>query len=164
VSTSPTIIGIDPGLDGALAWQIGACWFFEAVPVLGSKKSKRAYDLSAILGRFQRSPCPVSIYIEGFASFGLGTSAVHSLVRCITAFECAALVSGTPIVVVPSQTWQKVMLANIEPKELKPKAKAKIACERLWGARTAKWSEGMRDAALIAEYGRRDARTGSVVQ
>ncbi len=153
MSTSPTIIGIDPGLDGALAWRHEACWFFDVVPVIGSRKGGRAYDLGAILERFQRSPYPVRIYIEGFASFGLGTSAVHSLVRCITAFECAALVSGTPIVVVPSQTWQKVMLANIEPKDLKPKAKAKIACERLWGAQTAKWSEGQRDAALIAEYG-----------
>jgi hypothetical protein len=159
LSTSPTIIGIDPGLSGALAMFTGDEIRMAKIPVIGSGKG-RAYDLRGIYSLVQGLPTQPRIYLEGFASFGLGTSAVHSLVRCITAFEMSALVLGVPITVVAPQTWQKVMLANIEPKDLKPKAKAKIACERLWGAQTAKWSEGQRDAALIAEYGRRDVRTG----
>jgi len=149
-----TTIGIDPGLSGAVALFIGDDIHMAKIPVIGSGKG-RAYDLRGIYSLVQGLPTQPRIYLEGFASFGLGTSAVHSLVRCITAFEMAALVLGVPIEVVPPQAWQKVMLHNIEPKDLKPKAKAKIACERLWGALTAKWSEGERDAALIAEYGRR---------
>lgn len=148
------IIGIDPGLDGAIAAFVDDKIHFGKIPVLGSGKG-RAYDLRGIYSFVQGVPNQPRIYLEGFASFGLGTSAVHSLVRCITAFEMSVLVLGVPIEVVPPQAWQKVMLANIEPKDLKPKAKARIACERLWGAPSAKWSEGQRDAALIAEYGRR---------
>lgn len=149
-----TYIGIDPGLSGAIALFVGDKILFDRIPVLGSGKG-RAYDMRGIYSLVQGFPKQPRIFLEGFASFGLGTSAVHSLVRCITAFEMSALVLGIPIEVVPPQAWQKVMLANIEPKDLKPKAKAKIACERLWGAPTAKWKEGERDAALIAEYGRR---------
>lgn len=149
-----TIIGIDPGLSGAVAIFTGDAILFSSIPVLGSGKG-RAYDLRGIYSLVQTLPVQPRIFLEGFASFGLGTSAVHSLVRCITAFEMSALVLGVPIEVVPPQAWQKVMLANIEPKDLKPKAKARIACERLWPGRpTAKWTEGQRDAALIAEYGR----------
>ena len=156
--TAPTIVGVDPGLSGALALFTGDEIHMAKIPVLGSGKG-RAYDLRGIYMQVQGLPTKPRIYIEGFASFGLGTSAVHSLVRCITAFEMAALVLGVQIEVVPSQAWQKVMFAHIEPKDLKPNAKAKIACERLWGAPTAKWNEGQRDAALIAEYGRRTLAT-----
>lgn len=147
-------IGIDPGLSGAIVGLDDEVRM-AAMPVLGSRAKDRAYDLRGIfelVGSLSRTD---TIVLEGFASFGLGTSAVHSLVRCITAFECAAMSHGVRIVVVPPREWQGVMFKNIEPKDLKPKAKARIACERLWGAPTAKWTEGQRDAALIAEYGRR---------
>ena len=153
-----TIIGIDTGLSGAICTMhnsdtIGVIEF-DAIPTVGSKKA-RAYDLRGIYNAVAGMSASAHIFIEGFASFGLGTSAVHSLVRCITAFEMAALHHGIRITVVPARTWQKVMFENVEPADLKPKAKAKIACERLWGAESAKWNEGRRDAALIAEYGRR---------
>lgn len=155
--TAQTIIGIDPGLSGAVAFLRDGAPTFEPMPIVSShtkKKLVRVFDLlelHALVGRCAGG----RIVLEGFANFGLPSIAVHALVRCITAVELSAMLQGVPVTVVPSQTWQKVMFEHVEPKDLKPKAKAKIACERLWGAPTAKWSEGQRDAALIAEYGRR---------
>jgi hypothetical protein len=151
-----TIIGIDPGYSGAICIAAKQREFM-SMPTIGGSKH-RDYDLRAIdtLCCAWGEAHEYVIAIEAFASFGLGTSAVHSLVRCITAWESGALRWDLPIQIVKSQVWQKQAFEGTDA-AMKPKARAKIACERLFGAESAKWTEGQRDAALIAWWAGRAA-------
>jgi hypothetical protein len=156
------IIGVDPGLSGAIVCldQTGAVLCSERMPTVGTSNA-REYNLRGIFD-LVRALGPEPIYLEAFASFGLGTAQTQSLVRCVTAFECAAMAYGKRINVVKPQAWQKVMFEGTL-KDMKPKARAMLVGERIFGAANAKFSEGERDAALIAEYGRRQECRASPV-
>jgi hypothetical protein len=65
---------------------------------------------------------------------------------------------GVPYTLVHPRTWTKVMWAGTDSK-LKPKQRSKQAAERLFPGVTFK-GDGQIDAALIAEYGRRQLGNG----
>jgi hypothetical protein len=153
-------LGIDPGYSGAFVLMNPdgdvEPKFSWKMPLIGDAKA-RDYDIEA-MGLILNSGVSVDaeIYCENFASYALGTTAVKSLVRCVTIIEMLAREYAMPLHIVPSQTWQKIALVGTD-KEMKPKARALIAAERIFGAESRKWSEGVRDAALIAWYGSRKA-------
>jgi len=150
-----TCVGIDPGLDGGLA-AIGPegleLMRMPVVPV-GKRKQIDEQVVVAWLARVR----PGCVFIEKVgarpgqgvvAMFTFGTG--WGLVRGV----CAGL--GLPYELVRPQEWQRSMLAG------QPKGSEYLVASRLWpnaewraSGRSNRILDGLVDAALIAEFGRR---------
>ncbi len=128
--------------------------------VEASGKKKRVIDIAqiaAMIARFE----PEHAFIEkvhsmpkqGVAStftFGVGYGMVLGL--------CFALEALLRTELVPPQTWQKFMYSSmLDPKSLEPKQRAMARFYDLWPEMMEKnvTHDGIVDAMLIAEYGRR---------
>ena len=149
------IIGIDPGLDGALAALTRSTLELAVMPVVRVGR-RRKLDERVIVDWLARHR-PAHVFIEhvqamprqgvvSMFSFGAGWGLVRGI--------CAGL--GLPYELVRPQEWQKVMLAG------QPKGAEYLVASRLWphenwraSDRSRKPHDGLVDAALIAEYGRR---------
>jgi len=166
-------IGIDPGKSGGQALIVGdelATIFLQKTPIITGDRSE--YDLTGMLGYLQeihervcrdltaptlavviekQQPLPaklggtISNYHRGFG-FGIWVGLLVGL--------------GIRYHVVAPVTWQKVMLAGIRKK--KKKQASIVAAQRLWpgvdfraSPACRKPHDGMAEAALLAEYGRR---------
>lgn len=152
------------------------------MPVIKVKKAgKKRHDyddqaLAAFLCRVATKCGPVRVWLEkqhpmkkqGLTStFSTGTG--FGVLRGVLAGLQAA---GLPVVwtIVPARTWQRVMLAGL-PKNKSGKASSGLAaqvCADIWPdvsllatRKSRKPHEGLADALVIAEYGRRQsAMTG----
>lgn len=150
------IIGIDPGnLGGFAFWRPDVSLDMEPMPTMQEGKHVRIdeHRVRDILKDWDDG----LVYIElvgampkqgvcSMFNFGVGWGLVRGI--------CVGL--GMPYMLVRPQAWQKVMLAG------HPKGSEYAVASRLWpGAdwhlspRAHKPHEGLVDAALIAEYGRR---------
>ena len=146
------VIGIDPGQKGGIACldsgfmmvkpmpDIDSCWnWLELLIVRGGT--------TAYVEKVHSMPK------QGVAStfkFGMGYGFIRGLLAGL----------GVPTVLVSPQTWKKVMLAGENKDDQKTAAVA--VASRLWpnvdfrpSSKCRKPSDGMAEAALIAEYGRR---------
>lgn len=150
-----TVVGIDPGLDGGLAALTPDGLELCVMPVVAVGK-RRQLDEQAVVGwLLARRPCHVFIEQVG-AMPGQGVTSMFSfgtgwgLLRGI----CAGL--ALPYELVRPQEWQGAMLAG------QPKGSEYLVASRLWpyaewraSERSRNFHDGLVDAALIAEYGRR---------
>jgi hypothetical protein len=158
------ILGIDPGLSGGLVLlDSGKPVVRQIMPVIEIKKAKgtkREYDISTI-AMMIRQMQPEQAVIElqhampgqggvSMFSIGLGYGILRGLVAGLT----------IPYSIVHAKTWGKVMFADCAKQDTK--AMSAVICGRLWpdidwraSERCKKAHEGMTDAALIAEFGRR---------
>jgi crossover junction endodeoxyribonuclease RuvC len=160
-----TIIGCDPGYHGALAAISDDGLELHAMPTI-AVGTKRQLDEDVLVSWFRRQSLkPVHVLIEAVhampkqgvvSMFSFGTS--WGLLRGI----CAGL--GLSYELVRPQEWQAVMLAGHPRSTAKSKGAEYLVASRLWP--NANWRatdkcrvphDGMVDAALIAEYGRRRA-------
>jgi crossover junction endodeoxyribonuclease RuvC len=151
-----TIIGIDPGLSGGIAViHSDGRVIAEPMPVVETAKGKEL-DEQELISLLQVDLWP-KVFIErvhampkqgvvSMFTFGVGWGLVRGI--------CAGL--GLSYELVRPQEWQKAML------EGHPKGSEYLVASRLfpgtdWRAspRCKKAHDGMVDAALIAEYGRR---------
>lgn len=176
-------IGIDCGLDGGLVTlddrsEIVA---MEVYPAVKAGKG-RVVDL-AYLNRFIESAATsqfdVSVCIEDPGGHAQSASGLRSMTRCFTAVEALCVAHKLRYHTFASQTWQKEFwkrpkmpiigykdpLTKKKPirQKFDTKAAALLACGRLWPSQTflpssrhRKPHDGLIDAALIAEYGRRN--------
>jgi len=162
-----TVIGIDPGLSGGLAVLDGAnAPALLIMPTMGTERPQideaalRTWLEDLLLQARQRSQA-LTAYVEsvsampkqGVASmftFGCG----YGLVRGIL---CGLRI---PYRLVKPQEWQRVVLAGLDRRD--PKAAAYLFASRAWP--TVDWRatpncrkphSGLVDAAVIAEFGRR---------
>jgi hypothetical protein len=173
------VVGIDPGLRGALC-ILGVCdrpEFFEAGPVhpilvqMPVTSGKRPdYNLSEIEA-FLENAVKVGLsrlYVERSQplppSMG-GSLANFHRGRSLALWETMCHCLRIPIEFVPPQTWQREMLAGCSGADTK--ARALQAAQRLFPGlelrRTPKCKkpdEGFCDALLVAEYGRRKMAKG----
>jgi hypothetical protein len=154
------IVGIDPGLNGGVAW-ITEDGGFEAYPTpvmkIGSKSfywaanmphrfrayMEDGYDVTAYLEKAQAMPKQgVSSTFRTGEGFGLWQGILSAL--------------GISLIIVTPQRWQKKVLAGLQGST---KDRSAIAATRLFpdvsfvaeGCR--KIHDGMTDAACIARYG-----------
>lgn len=177
------VLGVDPGKSGGLVVlsESGAVLDARAMPVLTSGKGRAEYDLDTIT-RFLRTqaldsvqtetfpdairsclrvvveraqPLPPTLKVGGNAQFHRGVS------RGLWEGMLAGL--GIPYELISPRSWQSAMLRDVQGSDTKQRAL--IAAQRLfpgqdWRAseRARKAHDGMVDAALIAEYGRRRLR------
>ena len=151
------VIGVDNGLKGGIAYIYENCVETRPMPIAG-----KAYDEVNLVGYFRPfSKCHAYIEVaqampkQGVASvFKYGTN--YGLIRGI----CAAY--HVPYTLVRPKEWQKVMLAGLPVAKIGTKAASIQRAQQLFpdvsllrtkACRTK--SDGMADALLIAEYGRR---------
>jgi len=154
------IVGIDNGLSGAIVALNGERIAFKrAMPVTGEK---RVHDVMEIV-RIMEAAAPVEhVFIElPQMRPGQGVKSPFSVGKgfgYVVGIICAL---RFPYTTVPPQTWQKEMFRGI-PKDPDTKAMSYRACQMIWPRES--WlasdrckvaHDGMTDAALIAEFGRR---------
>ena len=155
------ICGVDNGLDGGLVVLDGTKIVArEIMPTINVKDGKREYDSFSIIKIFQQTK-PEHVFIEraqampgqgvtSMFSIGLG----HGILRGILAGL------ALPHTLVHPRTWQSIMFRDLPKTDTK--AMSAIVSGRLWptvdwraSPRCKKAHDGLTDAALIAEFGRR---------
>lgn len=171
------IIGIDPGINGAIACmdETGKIEFIKAMPKISSGFDGHAFD--GILQNYQDVEC--TVFIEDVhALFGSSAKATFTFGKICGMIEGIVLANHLKYIYVQPKVWQKEMFQGVkEIRKVSTKAGAKgrvdtkamseIACKRLFPdikfvatERCTKTHDGMTDACLIAEYGRRKIKNG----
>lgn len=171
-------IGIDPGLDGALAY-IKYCGdhlqphvAVVDTPTVTVKKSngrnKREYDLAAMvktligvvgadMTRASHGVAAHAVIEKVHAMPGQGVTSMFSMGYGCGLWEGLLAGLGVRYERVAPQRWQKVMLAD----EGKGKDAARLQAQRIWPKYAdlfaRKKDHGRADGALMAEYARRTA-------
>lgn len=172
---SETIIGIDNGLDGGIAFLVGESLRTFRMPTYKYQKNKRRVDSVEFCDLLTSYSTPlVRVVIEkpaGSKSAAAARSMADSFARCETCFQIKRF-AYEPI---HARTWQQEMfegervatdcpLDDVLEGEFQEDTKdvALKVAKRLWPKhnwlatkRSRKPHDGMIDAALIAEYARR---------
>ncbi len=158
------IVGVDPGKDGALAAVDPDNTFLTITTMPLIRGAKRdAYDLAKILDWLSGAD---HVFVESLQAMPLrfgGSLANHARGYSMGLFETACAALKKPITLVRPRDWQSVMLAGTSGDDTKQRSI--VAVKRLFPEidlrRTTRCKndhDGMADAALIAEYGRRQLR------
>lgn len=154
------VIGIDNGLKGAIAVIAPDDTYVVPMPVIKYGKSKKIYyenqirciiiDANpnhAFIEKAQVMPKQGGV---SMFNFGVGYGMIRGMLVAL----------GIPYTIVRPQEWQKVMLAGVDRSNTK--AASILIAKRLFpkvslraSERCRTDSDGMSDALLIAEYGRR---------
>ena len=175
-------VGIDPGKQGAIAWTwiwprvdnvvseatVKPTPLIKATVSGGKKRGKDQYDLTAICEMFTASPIeeiadelfvtveesrpmPPNVKAGSLAQFNRGVST--GWLWMLTALRI-------PYQVVSPQNWQKIMLLGTPGEDTKQRSI--MAAKRLFPEvslkrteRSRKDDDGISDALLLAEFGRR---------
>ena len=159
------IAGIDNGLDGGIVVlnQQGEIVHQCIMPTvkLGKGRKIDVVKLSAILRGFDR----LMVFVEQASKHSPGVLALCSTWRSFGAIETVLELDCIAHEIVMPQEWQKQFWKRTKtPTGVKfdTKAAALVAVNRLWPAhdwtkseRAERAHDGIVDAALIAEYGRR---------
>lgn len=166
-----TYIGIDPGLSGGIAIidglgraEMQCC----PMPVClhGRRRTVDVAVVREILAA-HADPSSTMVIIESAMKFSAGTNALTSTWFGFGRLTAMLELDGWPHEIIASPlTWQKMFWSKPHmPKGTKfdTKAASIAAAKRLWPdhsflptSRCTKPSDGLTDAALIAEYGRRN--------
>ena len=161
------IVGIDPGMSGAIAFLLdsGHPARVQPMPTLKETKTKRCLDEVSIVHLLShRAQAIDMVFIEKAQSMpGQGVSSCFNygagwgILRGI----CAGI--GIPYTLIHPTTWKRTMCRDVP----KGKDASIIVAKRLWPnvsllptPRSRKDNDGMADALLIAEYGRRQLAGG----
>lgn len=163
------IFGVDLGLGGGigkLSLSDGEprVWRMPTLPA--SKGTGRIYDLPDIKRRLD-SWNPDHVFIEEAQLKGKRPKqtlqAVAGTARCQALFEMACCVRGYSCTIVPARTWQSVMFKGLG-KVQDTKAASILIAKRLFSdvdlrpGQCRKDQDGLSDAILLAEYGRRQLK------
>jgi len=159
-----TVLGIDPGVSGALVLLDGEKFASYSMPVIEEGKERRAdfRKIREMLTAMVDVHAPAHVFLERAVSFGMGTKSAFSYGRGFEALVIALEMAGLPYTLVEPGKWAKEMHAGISG-ELKPKAKSVIALRRLYPKFITQLPQkpkggvhdGAVDAILIAAYGLR---------
>ena len=163
-----SIVGIDPGISGALVWTDGeAVLEVHLMPVEKVERETRVIfdELNALLRRKIGRPY---VFLEKPVSFGMGGKQAFSYGRGFEALTIALELNQYPVTLVEPSKWAKVMHEGISA-DLKPKAKSLIAVRRLYPRLVKRLPtrpkgglmDGAVDALLIAGYGLRQLGKGT---
>lgn len=156
-------IGVDPGKTGGLVAisETREILVARSIPMTGNE-----YDLPGLL-QWLRGWLPDETHVAYEALHAMpmkkgGTKANFSRGYVMGAIETALAALRLPSTPVRAQAWQKVMFAGQTVAKGESKAAALIAAKRLWPSKIwtvgqgTKPHEGIVDAALIAEWCRRE--------
>lgn len=187
-----SFLGIDPGLDGGLVLidEAGEILERHVIPVIEATKAKRKRDKktgemkdsisknrsidTVALNRIfaEIKPKVSHVILESVASRpGMGAPAVFKFGRVFGFLEGLIVGHQLPYTMVIPAVWCRVIHAGIPGDD--PKARSKIALGRLFpradlrttlesGNLSKNAHEGLMDALLLAEWGRRKAAAGEL--
>jgi hypothetical protein len=159
MSKNRTVIGIDPGLQGAFVLLGPSTFDFKLMPI----KNKNEIDFEKVCDIMTSWSLRADhVFLERAVPLAMGSKAAFNYGRGFAALEIACAACGVPTTYVEPGKWTKEVHAGINA-DLKPKAKSLIALERLHGGlkskvptlRTGKMHGGVIDALLIAGFGLR---------
>lgn len=159
-----TIIGIDPGLSGAIALMdaAGACqvWDMPTLALTRGGKNKREIDAHSLVRLFADNRAGHA-FIEGMRAMpGQGVTSMFALGKGYGIILGVLAALDVPYTVIDSRKWKNVLGV--------PAAKdgARARASQLLPTAAHQWplvkNDGRAEAALIALYGRRETeRAGS---
>jgi hypothetical protein len=175
-----TIVGVDPGKTGAIAiLHPGLQVITHIIPLIGNELDLSA--LNVLLEYFTDEP-NVHFFVEDVhAIFGSAAGATFNFGFVCGAIQMGVIGTRCPFTLIQPKTWQKVIYQGIPeirkpviqikvgkragqsiPGRLDTKKMSEIAAKRLFPTvdlratnRCKKSHDGIVDALLIAEYGRR---------
>ncbi len=161
-------LGIDPGKEGAFVIIDESSTVIEKIgtPLIGKE-----YDRQAIVGILTSREFHKIGLENPSVIFGVGKSAVGSLMHCVGLIEGMLIGLNIPHIMVQPKEWQKECWKHIkvqkkvDGKTNDTKATSTLAAVNLWpkenfkitniGNASKNHNDGMVDAVLIAEYVRR---------
>jgi hypothetical protein len=163
------IIGIDPGANGAITCidETGKVESIKVMPKISSDFDGNQFN--KILENYDSTQDIKCVYIEDVhAIFGSAAKATFTFGKICGIIEGIIIAHHLPYIYVQPKAWQKEMfqgvkeVRNPKTKRIDTKAMSELACKRLFPDvkftatdRCTKTHDGMTDATLIAEYGRR---------
>lgn len=163
--------GVDPGKTGGLAFldEHGAVLGVHQMPLLAARPGERAqYDLGTVRELLLARPQLV-VTVERLQPLPpkMG-GAIANFERGVArgGWEWLLFAMGISCAFVPPQTWQRTM--HVGTGGTDRKARSIEAVRRLWPrvelttGRQVRERDGMAEALLIAEWGRRQHKGGSV--
>ena len=153
------ILGIDPGLKGAIVLMDGGP---KLVHWPMPHDTEGRVDWSAV-HEIIDGVNPDHVFLERALAFGMGVKGAFNYGRDFKAIEIAIDLQQCPVTFVESHKWTKALHQGIS-NDLKPKVKSAMALKRLLPQLVAQvpvdkkgnFDEGVLDAALIAYWGRKE--------
>jgi crossover junction endodeoxyribonuclease RuvC len=153
------IIGIDPGLNGALAFyrlDINELYVFDmpTVEVMRGGKKKRELHINVLAEMLELPGQNKVAFLERVGAMpGQGVSSTFAFGRNVGAIEGVLAALRIPVTIVPPQTWQKAM--NVRDGKDGSRLRASEVFPHMSATFARVKDDGRADAALIAKYGER---------
>jgi Holliday junction resolvasome RuvABC endonuclease subunit len=147
------ILGIDPGLSGALAFMDDELLIYDipTFEITRNGKNKRQIDLQALLSILKMLPVEKASLENVNAMPGQGVSSMFQMGRGYGQIEMALAACNIPVTYVTPQVWKKALQV---PKD---KDGARQRASQLMPQWAYNWDlkkhDGRAEAALIALYG-----------
>lgn len=152
------VLGIDPGLSGAISLLTDTDLFVGDIPTLELRrggKAKREIDMHALAGMVR--DCAIhrpTVWVELVGAMpGQGVSSVFAFGKAFGLILGVCVSNGLVIEFVSPQRWKKAMGLQTASKDA-----ARARASALLPAHAHKWSrkkdDGRAESALIALYGR----------
>lgn len=154
------VLGIDPGVSGAFVLiEDGNIVECHSMPTVVEQKNK-SVSFVGVQTLLLSIGLGVNVFLERAAPMAMGSKAAFNYGRGFEAIVLAVGLLKMPLTLIEPSKWTKEMHEGIS-QDLKPKARSKIAAERLFPIQIEKLPklpkggvhEGMIDALLIAGYG-----------
>jgi hypothetical protein len=153
------VVGVDPGKEGAIVRLADDARYVCAMPVVAGEK-RDEYDVPEVLRLLDGAGHVVVEKLQPMPLKAGGTIANYNRGLCMGLFVTACVALKLPFTLVRPQEWQRELLAGIPGEDTKQRSI--LAAQRLFPGvdlrRTVRCkgpSDGIADALLIAEWGRR---------
>ena len=164
------VVGVDPGKHGgitALDAKSGDIVFSEIFPLMaGQLDPKLMYELLCHLLTPRLEEQKLMVFCEKVgARPGQAAKAMFTFGTGFGYLHMAFVALGLSYELVAPHLWSKVMHAGVDTRIKDTKKRSWIAASRLWPSEDfkvhSKPHDGLFEAALIAEYGRRKSAGGN---
>jgi crossover junction endodeoxyribonuclease RuvC len=150
-----TIVGIDVGATGALAFKYGTELIIYDIPTFQRNKTTRIdnHALTKILRENRVSHA----WIEQVNAFGMGASSAYNFGWNCGCIEAVLSAIGIPFSYVTPQVWKKELQVPTDKNSTKNKNLARMRATQMMPQRAHNWDKAKdhnrAEAALIALYG-----------
>lgn len=155
-----SFLGIDPGLKGALALISDSGKILDIKKMPLRKDGKIDHDS---IYKFVSPLANVHVFLERAVSFGMGSTSAFNYGRGFAALEISLELAGHGINYVMPQVWTRLLHKDLS-KDLEPKQRSALAAGSIFGEqnlpklKSGRFHDGVVDALLLAEYGRRSIK------
>ena len=149
-----TVLGIDPGLDGAFAFYDGGRWSLLDMPTVADGRKRREINCAAVHALLRERAPIAHAYLEYASAMPRqGVASMFSFGRTFGALQMALVANGIPHTIVTPQSWKKAagILSGSDKEASRRRALQLFPGEAANLAR--KRDHGRADAMLLALYG-----------